>query len=68
MHLLSTFFFKFFVRLSVPVQVGMTAAAEVWRGRSPQGGQSEGSGVILWQFLDLLFLRLALISCNHQGM
>ena len=42
----------------------MTAAAGVeWE--TP--GQSEGAGVILWQFLDLLLLGLTFISRYHQG-
>lgn len=34
-------------------------------GESP--GASEGSGVVFWQFLDLLFLSLTFVSCYHQG-
>lgn len=30
-------------------------------------GPSEGPGVVLWQFLDLLFLGLAFIPSYHQG-
>lgn len=58
--------FRFLVRLPVPVHVGVTAAADVWSGVEATGG-SEGPGVILWEFPDLLLLGLALVSRYHQG-
>lgn len=42
----------------------MTAAA---KGGVEPPGQSEGAGVVLWQFLDLLFLGLTFISRDDQG-
>lgn len=66
MHLRSPFaFWKFLVRRPVPVRVEPTAAAG---GEEEQTTQrpSEGPRVVLWQFLDLLFLGLTFVSGDHQ--